>query len=111
MKITSCVPLVIYLILIALNIVSYILSGAIIDSTGNVIIHLISAAVVSGLLYWLCSIKYIRTAWVVLLLPIIVLVLILLTFFTSMAALTTTAKIGDGRVSARIRTRVRGDVN
>jgi len=119
MKITACVPLVIYLILFSISLVSYILSGAILDNTANVLLHLVSATAVSGLLYWLCSIKYNKTAWLILLLPVIILVLILLSFITGMTALSataninssTSAKIGAGRASARIGSNVRTRIN
>lgn len=119
MKITACVPLVIYLILFGLSLVSYILSGAILDNTANVLLHLVSATAVSGLLYWLCSIKYNKTAWLILLLPVIILVLILLSFITGMTALSasalidgkTSGNISSGRASADISSNVRTSIN
>lgn len=111
MKITSCVPLVIYLILIGLNLVSYILSGAILNRTGNILIHLVSATAVSGLLYWLCTIKYVKTAWFVLLLPFIVLLFILFSFTAGIAGANLAFGLSNNGVSAKIRSRVRARIN
>ena len=106
-----CVPLVIYLVLTALSLVSYILSGRVLEGPSNLISHLVVVAISAGLLYWLCSIGYIKTAWVVLLLPAIMIGFVLLTFITAVASLRTTAKISSDGASARVRTRINASSN
>lgn len=101
-----CVPLVIYLVLTGLSLVSYILSGRILETPGNTVSHIVVAGITAGLLYWLCSIGYTKTAWVVLLFPVIVITLILLTFITAVGSIRTSARIGAGNVSANVRSRL-----
>ena len=73
MKLIDCPQLVIYLVLAVMGVVSYILSGRFDENGDFTLVRLVSMLIpyvlMSGLLYWLCSIKYYKTAWVVLLLP------------------------------------------
>ena len=92
MNLVDCPQLVIYLVLAVLSIISFLLSGRF-DENGDLtvlrgVLGLVHFILISALLYWLCSIKYYKTAWVVLLLPFLfafVLIMTIFGFFASFA--------------------------
>ena len=104
MKLSECPQLIIYVIFTLISFSStFILSEKYMKDnderkesiTTNVIGHLIGFILMCALLWYLCSIKYFVTAWVILLLPIIALVLIVIFIVSSVSFLNINKKITD----------------
>ena len=73
MKITACVPLVIYLIMQGLSLVFYFASGeSAKQSSASFLLSLVISIFIAYLYYWLCSKKKYNIAWLLLIVPMII---------------------------------------